>query len=130
MNFKLTHIPKREEKPRKQGVTMMMDKGLSIREVEDFIETSGHLTDLVKFGFGTSYVTTKLKEKIKLYQDAGIKTYFGGTLFDAFYVSMLSEKYKTGKMKPLKGFWYGLLSNIKAQSSKEVSSLIYIIKNM
>ena len=50
--------------------------------------------------------------------------------FDAFYVSMLSEKYKTGKMKPLKGFWYGLLSNIKAQSSKEVSSLIYIIKNM
>jgi phosphosulfolactate synthase len=65
---------------------MMMDKGLSIREVEDFIETSGHLTDLVKFGFGTSYVTTKLKEKIKLYQDAGIKTYFGGTLFEAFYV--------------------------------------------
>ncbi|MFD2725796.1 class I SAM-dependent methyltransferase [Hyunsoonleella rubra] len=49
--------------------------------------------------------------------------------FDAFYVSLLSEKYKTGKMNPLKGFWVGLLSNIKTISSKEASSLIYIINN-
>ena len=49
--------------------------------------------------------------------------------FDAFYVSMLSEKYKSGKMKVLKGFCLGLLSNIKALNSKEASSLIYIIKN-
>ncbi len=49
--------------------------------------------------------------------------------FDSFYVSMLSEKYKSGKMNPIKGFWIGLLSNIKALSSKEASSLIYIIKN-
>ena len=41
MNFKLSYIPKRSEKPRKQGVTMMMDKGLSIRETEDFIESPG-----------------------------------------------------------------------------------------
>ena len=51
-------------------------------------------------------------------------------LFDAFYVSMLSEKYKTGKMNPVKGFWYGLRSNLKSLSSKEASSLIYIIKNI
>ena len=51
-------------------------------------------------------------------------------LFDAFYVSMLSEKYKTGKMNPVKGFWYGLRSNLKSISSKEASSLIYIIKNI
>ncbi|MDN3664942.1 class I SAM-dependent methyltransferase [Algibacter miyuki] len=51
-------------------------------------------------------------------------------LFDAFYVSMLSEKYKTGKMNPVKGFWYGLRSNIKSFSSKEASSLIYVIKNI
>lgn len=49
--------------------------------------------------------------------------------FDAFYVSLLSEKYKYGKMNPIKGFWVGLLSNLKAMTSKEVSSLIYIIKN-
>ena len=48
--------------------------------------------------------------------------------FDAFYVSMLSEKYKSGRMNPLNGFCIGLLSNIKAMSSKEASSLIYIIK--
>ncbi|MEP1489004.1 MAG: class I SAM-dependent methyltransferase [Algibacter sp.] len=50
-------------------------------------------------------------------------------LFDAFYVSLLSEKYKTGKMNPIKGFWIGLLSNIKSISTKEASSLIYSIKN-
>lgn len=49
--------------------------------------------------------------------------------FDAFYVSMLSEKYKSGSMNPLKGFWVGLLSNVKALGTKEASSLIYIIKN-
>lgn len=48
--------------------------------------------------------------------------------FDSFYVSMLSEKYKSEKMNPIKGFWIGLLSNVKALSSKEASSLIYIVK--
>lgn len=50
-------------------------------------------------------------------------------LFDAFYVSMLSEKYKSGKMNFVKGFFIGLVSNFKFFSSKEASSLIYIIKN-
>jgi len=49
--------------------------------------------------------------------------------FDAFYVSMLSEKYKTGKMNPIKGIWIGLLSNLQAIRTKEASSLIYTIKN-
>ncbi|MFD0964646.1 class I SAM-dependent methyltransferase [Pseudofulvibacter geojedonensis] len=49
--------------------------------------------------------------------------------FDSYYVSMLSEKYKTGKMNYLKAFYIGLSSNFKALSSKEYSSLIYVIKN-
>jgi len=48
---------------------------------------------------------------------------------DSFYVSLLSEKYKTGKSKPIKAFYIGMLSNLKAISSKEYSSLIYILKN-
>ena len=72
MNFNITHLPNRASKPRKNGLTMMMDKGLSIRQVEDFIETAGHLTDLVKFGFGTSIISTNLEQKIKLYQQADI----------------------------------------------------------
>lgn len=55
-----------------------------------------------------------------------IKTY--PMLFDAFYVSLLSEKYKSGKMKPLRSFLIGCLSNIRAISTKEYSSLIYCIK--
>jgi len=50
--------------------------------------------------------------------------------FDAYYVSLLSEKYKSGFMNPFKAFWVGLKSNIKAKRSGEYSSLIYIIKNI
>ena len=49
--------------------------------------------------------------------------------FDAFYVSLLSEKYKNGKMNFLRGIFVGLLSNLKSIRTKEVSSLIYIIKS-
>ncbi|MDD2983326.1 MAG: phosphosulfolactate synthase [Crocinitomicaceae bacterium] len=93
MNFELSYIPERPEKPRNSGITMMMDKGLSLTEVSNFIEASGHLTDIVKFGFGTSYVTKDLKEKIKLYQDNGIRAYFGGTLFEAFHARGQFEDY-------------------------------------
>ena len=64
MNFVLPHIPERSAKPRENGLTMMMDKGLSIREAEDFIYSSGQLTDLIKLGFGTSFITNELKEKL------------------------------------------------------------------
>jgi len=84
-NFTLPFIPERPQKPRNEGVTMMMDKGMGLRETEHFIEASAHLTDLVKFGFGTSYVTNNLEDKIKLYKEAGIRPYLGGTLFEAFY---------------------------------------------
>ena len=92
-NFDLTYIPKRSEKPRKAGVTMMMDKGLSLREVENFIEASGHLTDIAKFGFGTAFVTKNLQDKIDLYKSAGIQPYFGGTLFEAFYARGMVNDY-------------------------------------
>ncbi|MFK2819074.1 class I SAM-dependent methyltransferase [Flavobacteriaceae sp. LMIT009] len=49
--------------------------------------------------------------------------------FDSYYVSILSEKYKTGKMNFIKAFFIGLRSNIKAKSSGEYSSLIYVVKN-
>lgn len=94
MNFNLPFIPHRPGKPREKGVTMVMDKGLSLRQTEDFIESSGELTDLVKLGFGTSIVTNNLNEKIKLYQSAGIEVYFGGTLFEAFIARDMFEDYR------------------------------------
>lgn len=93
MNFDLPHIPNREEMPRENGLTMMMDKGLSWRETENFIDSSAHLTDIVKFGFGTSYVTKDLEKKLNLYKEANIKTYFGGTLFEAFIARGMFEDY-------------------------------------
>ena len=94
MNFKLSFIPKRSEKPRNKGVTMMMDKGMGLRETEHFIEASGHLTDIVKFGFGTAFVTQNLEEKIKMYREAGLRPYFGGTLFEAFYIRGQFDDYR------------------------------------
>ncbi|MBU2019313.1 MAG: phosphosulfolactate synthase [Bacteroidetes bacterium] len=92
-NFSLPYIPERQVKPRQEGITMMMDKGLSLREVENFIEGSGHLTDVVKFGFGTAMVSPNLVEKIKLYKEAGIRPYFGGTLFEIFYARKMFDDY-------------------------------------
>ncbi len=86
MNFHLTQIPERTLKPRANGLTMVMDKGLSIREVEDFLDVAGPHVDLVKLGFGTSFVTPKLREKIRLYKQYGMSVYFGGTLFEAFLI--------------------------------------------
>jgi len=80
MNFTLDKIPKRTTKPRENGMTMIMDKGLSLRQAEDLIEGSGPMVDIIKLGFGSSYITPNLNKKIKIYRSAGIPVYFGGTL--------------------------------------------------
>jgi len=85
-NFKLKQLPDRPAKPRNNGLTMVMDKGLSLTEAANFIEANSEYVDLVKLGFGTSMVSPNLAEKIKLYKEAGIRVYFGGTLFEAFIV--------------------------------------------
>lgn len=93
MNYSLPYIPERPAKPRSSGLTMMMDKGLSIRQAEDFLDASGDFTDIIKLGFGTSYLTKNLEQKIKLYKDAGMKIYLGGTLFEAFIIRNMFEDY-------------------------------------
>ena len=85
-NFNLPHLPQRTVSPRKNGVTMVMDKGISLRQAEDFLSSSSDYVDFVKLGFGTSIVSKNVKEKIKLYKNAGIKVYVGGTLFEAFVI--------------------------------------------
>jgi phosphosulfolactate synthase len=94
MNYVLKSIPDRTVKPRSSGFTMAMDKGLSLREVEDFVQTSGDFVDIVKLGWATSYVTKHLKEKIDLYRSAGIPVYFGGTLFEAFIIRNQFDDYR------------------------------------
>lgn len=93
MNYFLKRIPERTTKPRQTGFTMAMDKGFSLREVEDFISVCGDYVDIVKLGWATSFVTPNLREKIKLYRDLGIPTYFGGTLFESFIIRGQFEDY-------------------------------------
>ena len=94
MNYTLNHLPERDAKPREKGYTMAMDKGLSIREVEDFIEVAGEYVDIVKLGWSTSYVVPNLQGKLDVYKAAGIPVYFGGTLFEAFIIRNEFEEYR------------------------------------
>lgn len=93
MNFHLPYLPERPEKIRQKGITMVMDKGLSLAEAENLISSSGHLIDFIKLGFGTSLITGDLEKKIEFYQRSNIKVYLGGTLFEAFIIRNLFDDY-------------------------------------
>jgi phosphosulfolactate synthase len=93
MNYQINNLPERTAKPRNHGITMVMDKGLSLRQAEDFVEVAGMHTDMIKLGWATSFVTPNLEEKLKIYHDAGIPVYFGGTLFEALIVRNQFDEY-------------------------------------
>lgn len=89
----LTYIPDRGSKPRNDGLTMVMDKGLSLRDAENFAAVGSEYVDFVKLGFGTSVITPDVDKKIKLYNAAGMTTYLGGTLFEAFIIRGMFREY-------------------------------------
>jgi phosphosulfolactate synthase len=93
MNNVLPFLPDRPVKPRNSGITMVMDKGLSIREAEDFMSVGSEYTDYVKLGFGTSLITPGFEKKITIYKEAGVIPYFGGTLFEAFIVRNMFKEF-------------------------------------
>jgi phosphosulfolactate synthase len=78
-------VPARPGKPREVGVTHVMDKGLNLRDIEGLFDTAGQFVDIVKFGWGTSYVTNNLEKKIALYRSFETPVVCGGTLFEAVY---------------------------------------------
>jgi phosphosulfolactate synthase len=93
LNFNLPYIPERPLKPREVGLTMVMDKGLSLQQAEALC-CAAEYADLLKLGFGTGLLTAGVKEKIRLYQQAGLKPYFGGTLFEAFIARNMFDDYR------------------------------------
>jgi phosphosulfolactate synthase len=93
-NFSLSKVPSRTLKPRESGFTMVMDKGLSCREVENVLSVSADYIDIVKLGWATSFVTPTLKEKLAIYKSAGIPVYLGGTLFEAFIIRNQFDDYR------------------------------------
>ncbi len=89
----LDHLPNRMEKPRSKGVTMVMDKGLGVMQANDLAETAGHLIDFIKLGFGTSYVSRNVKEKVGIYRQHNIRVFVGGTLLEAFVIRNRLDQY-------------------------------------
>ena len=93
MNYQMNNLPERAVKPRNSGITMVMDKGLSIEETRNFLSISAPYVDVVKLGFGTAFVTPDLDKKLEVYREAQIPIYFGGTLFEAFLIRGELEEY-------------------------------------
>ena len=89
----MTQMPDRLLRPRQHGITMVMDKGLSVEEAKSFLSVSYPHIDIIKLGFGTSFVTPNLREKIEVYKSYDLPIYFGGTLFEAFLIRNQFEDY-------------------------------------
>lgn len=89
----LIGLPERPEKPRETGRTHMLDRGLSRREVEDVLDVAADVIDLVKLGWGTAAVTPELDEKLNVYRSVGIPFFFGGTLFEAYFLRDQVDEY-------------------------------------
>jgi phosphosulfolactate synthase len=87
-------LPPRSPKPRTRGLTHVIDKGLNLREIEGLFDTAGEYVDVVKLGWGTSYVTRNLEKKIALYRSFDTPVVCGGTLFEAAVVRGRLDDYR------------------------------------
>ncbi|BAU52289.1 phosphosulfolactate synthase [Mucilaginibacter gotjawali] len=136
MNYQMNNLPERAVKPRNSGITMVMDKGLSLRQVEDFIDVAGTHTDIVKLGWATSFVTPKLQEKLDIYRSAGIPVYFGGTLFEAFLIRnqfddycRILDKYKMEYVEVSDGS-IEIEHEVKCEYIQKLSKLVTVISEV
>ncbi len=76
----LLNLPERTAKPRQQGITHVLDRGLSVADIDGLVEVAGDYIDLVKLGWGTAVATRNLDAKLARYREHGIPAMFGGTL--------------------------------------------------
>ena len=88
-------LPARPGKPRTEGLTHVIDKGLGIRDIEGMFDVGGAFVDIVKLGWGTSYVTNNLEKKIALYRHLETPVVCGGTLFEAVYARGRLDEFKS-----------------------------------
>lgn len=87
-------LPPRHRKPRQAGITLVLDKGIGLRQVEDLLSSAADYVDLVKLGWGTGYVSQDVRDKVKLYQQSGIPVYFGGTLLELAILQDRFDEYR------------------------------------
>src|SRR3954464_12036060 len=88
-------LPARPSKPREVGITHVMDKGLGLSQIESLIASGGDYIDMVLLGWGTTYVTQNLREKLALYRSLGIPVICGGTLLEIAEVRGKLDGYRS-----------------------------------
>ena len=88
-------LPERPGKPRTEGLTHVMDKGMNTRDIEGMFDVGGEFVDIVKLGWGTSYITNNLEKKIALYRHFETPIVCGGTLFEAVYGRDKIDEFKS-----------------------------------
>jgi phosphosulfolactate synthase len=86
-------LPERTSKPRRAGITHVLDRGLSPMALESLLETAGDHIDLIKLGWGTAYVTRGVRDKAAICRDAGVRLCPGGTLFEIAVAQGRLERY-------------------------------------
>jgi phosphosulfolactate synthase len=90
----LPNLPSRPPKPRRTGLTMMLDPGLPTAAFADVIASHGALIDLVKFGWGTALVTQDFERKVSYLREHTIGFFFGGTLFERLVMEQRFDDYR------------------------------------
>src|SRR3954452_19682566 len=73
-------LPSRSAKPRDSGLTHVLDRGLSLAQVDGMMEVAGELVDIVQLGWGTALATQNLEPKLARYREHGVPVVLGGTL--------------------------------------------------
>jgi phosphosulfolactate synthase len=87
-------LPPRSPKPREAGISLVLDKGTGLREIEDLLASASDYIDIVKLGWGTGYITQNLRDKVSLYRQAGIPVYLGGTLLELSILQNRFDEYR------------------------------------
>jgi phosphosulfolactate synthase len=93
MNAFLT-LPQRNQKPRENGLTCLLDKGMGLRQIEDLLTSASDYIDVVKLGWGTAYIVKDLRDKVKLYRQARVPVYLGGTLLELAILQNRFDEYR------------------------------------
>jgi phosphosulfolactate synthase len=94
MNLTALRLPERPEKPRRTGLTMVIDGGIPVSLFADLVSSAAEYIDLVKFGWGTAVVTSRLDAKIDVLNAHQVGFYFGGTLFEKYLLQGRFEDYR------------------------------------
>jgi phosphosulfolactate synthase len=86
-------LPERTAKPRRAGITHVLDRGLSPLALESLLHTAGDHIDLIKLGWGTAYVTRGVRDKVAICREAGVAVSLGGTLLEIAFEQGRVEPY-------------------------------------